>query len=270
MATTKKKISALPIASADLLTKDDFLIINDGNTVTTRTTLLEASTKLGIGYEVTGGFKGKQAGNSYVWTTQPGDGITYTQADVDAGLFKVFELDYNVHLQTDGPYWTSDPAADVAMSGSGLFGNSYAPMGVAEGNKGLIDFETVFTDGLYANGDGIAFTGSLDLRDCQKGDQLRVRFDFNVIPIRSNTTVEPALWYANATAADRTPTFRFPLTTQPIFFGENSAGKSYLNRVEISAWIAGDEDINSISLPAIKADNPVIIQPNSMMVTILR
>ena len=267
---TKKKISALPTASANILTKDDFMIVNDGNTVTTRTTLLEASTKLGIGYEVTGGFKGKQEGNGFVWTTQPGDGIFYTQDDVDNGRFKVFEFDYNVHLQTDGPYWTSDPAADIAMSGSGLFGNIYTPMGVTEGTKGLIDFQTVFTQGLYTNGDGIDFTGSIDLRDTQKGDQLRVRFDFNAIPLISNTTVEPALWYANATAADRTPTFRFPLTTQPIFFGAGTAGKTFLNRVEISAWIAGDEDINSISLPAIKANNPIIIQPNSILVTVLR
>ena len=267
MAT--KKISQLGIISGSTINKDDYLIINDSNSSTQIASLLEISRRTGIGYEVTGGFKGKAPGNNYVWTTQPGDGIQITQDDVDNERYKIFELDYNVHTQVDGPYWTSDPAADTAMSGSGLFGNIYTPIGVTEGTKGLIDFETVFTEGLYSNGDGIEFTGSLDLRDTKPGDQLRCRFDFNAIPLVSNTTVQPALWYMNA-GVNRVPTFRFALTTQPIFFGANTAGKSFLNRVEISAWIAGVEDVNAITLPAIKSNNPIIIQPNSMLVTILR
>lgn len=264
-----KKVSELPVITGSAITQDDFAILNDGNSVTSRGSLVELSSKLGVGYEVTGGFKGKSNGNDFVWTNQPGDGILITQTEVDARQYKVFEFDYQTHTAVDGPYWTSDPAADTAMSGSGLFGNLYTPMGVTEGTKGLIDFETIFNEGLYSNGDGIGTTGSFDLRDTRPGDQLRVRFDFNATPLVSNTTIEPALWYQNATS-DRTPTYRFALTAQPIFFGAGTAGKTFLNRVEISAWIAGVEDQNSISLPAIRSNQPIYIQPSSVLVTVLR
>ncbi|MGY8867189.1 MAG: hypothetical protein ACKVJK_16455, partial [Methylophagaceae bacterium] len=65
-------------------------------------------------------------------------------------------------------------------------------------------------------------------------------------------------------------TFTFPLTAQPIFYGSGTVGKTYLNRVEISAWITSNEDINALSLPAIKSDNPVIIEPLGMLITIIR
>ena len=65
-------------------------------------------------------------------------------------------------------------------------------------------------------------------------------------------------------------TFTFPLTTSPIFYGTGSVGNTYLNRPEISAWIISNEDVNALTLPAIKADNPVIIQPLGLKVTIIR
>ena len=264
-----KKVSELLVVSGSGITQDDFAIINDANLTTKRASLLDLSRKTGMGYEVTGGFKGKSNGNNFVWTNQPGDGILITQEEVDAQQYKLFELDYDTHIKVDGPYWTSDPAADIAMSGSGLFGNIYTPMGVTEGTKGLVDFSTRFEVGANSNQSGTGFTGSIDLRDTQAGDQLRVRFDFNATPLVSNTTIEPALWYQNATS-DRTPTYRFALTAQPIFFGAGTAGKSFLNRVEISAWIAGVEDQNSISLPAIRSNQPIYIQPSSVLVTVLR
>ena len=55
-----------------------------------------------------------------------------------------------------------------------------------------------------------------------------------------------------------------------MFYGTGTVGNTYLNRVELSAWIASEEDVNSLSLPAIKSDNPITIQPLGMLVTILR
>ena len=49
-----------------------------------------------------------------------------------------------------------------------------------------------------------------------------------------------------------------------------TVGNTYLNRVEISAWITSNEDLNALTLPAIKSDNPVIIQPIGALVTIIR
>ena len=129
------------------------------------------------------------------------------------------------------------------------------------------DFDTEYPG---SSGTGFeASTGRIELNDLQYGDQLRVRSDFNIIPQVSNTTVQRALWYSNRDNNDNI-TFTFPLTTSPIFFGTGTVGNTYLNRVEISAWIISDEDINALTLPAIKSDNPVIIQPLGLMATIIR
>ena len=55
-----------------------------------------------------------------------------------------------------------------------------------------------------------------------------------------------------------------------MFYGTGSVGKTYLNRVDISAWITSNEDVNALTLPAIKSDNPVIIQPLGLLITLLR
>ena len=215
------------------------------------------------GYSHTGAFADKPISNNFVW--QAGAGINYLQADVDAELWKVLSLSRSVHEAVDNPYWSTP--APSGKGGVGLFEGANLPEGVDT----LIDYDFDF-DAVYGSSGSTGFegsTGRIDLSDCVYGDQLRVRFDFNVIPQIANTTVEPALWYSNRNDADEI-TFTFPLTTSPIFYGTGSVGKTYLNRVEISAWITSGEDVNALTLPAIKADNPVIIQPLGLLVTILR
>lgn len=215
------------------------------------------------GYEHTGAFAGKPSSNNYVW--EAGAGIEYTQANVDAGLWKVFSLDATVHAAVDNPYWT-DPTP-TGNTGIGLFQGANLPHGFS----GLFDFNFDY-DAAYPSSTGTGYegsTGRIDISDSIPGDQLRVRFDFNVIPQIANTTIEPALWYSNRNPSDDI-TFTFPLTTQPVFYGQGTVGNTFLNRVEISAWITSQEDVNSLSLPAIKSDNPVIIQPLGLLVTILR
>ena len=215
------------------------------------------------GYSHTGAFAGKPTSNNYVW--QAGAGINYTQADVNAKTFKVFSLDRAVHEAVDNPYWTSP--APTGQGGIGLFEGEHLPYGVTT----LVDYDYDY-DTNYPTSSGTGFegsTGRIKLNEIKVGDQLRVRFDFNIIPQISNTTVEPALWYSNRDDNDDI-TFTFPLTAQPIFFGAGSVAKTYLNRVEISAWITSDEDINALTLPAIKSDNPVIVQPLGLLITIIR
>lgn len=215
------------------------------------------------GYSHTGAFAGKPLSNNYVW--EAGAGINYTQADVDAELFKVFSLDRDVHLAVDNPYWTTP--APSGQTDIGLFQGANLPSGVSS----LVDYSFDF-DTQYPSSTGTGFegsTGRIRLNDCVYGDQLRVRFDFNVIPQIANTTIEPALWYSNRNDNDDI-TFTFPLTTTPLFYGGGTVGKTYLNRVEISAWITSNEDVNALTLPAIKSDNPIIIQPLGILVTILR
>jgi hypothetical protein len=135
----------------------------------------------------------------------------------------------------------------------------------------LVDYEYDF-DANYPASTGTGFEGSIGrikLNDLRYGDQLRVRFDFNAIPQIANTTLEPALWYSNRNDNDDI-TFTFPLTTQPIFYGGGTVGNTYLNRVEISAWITSNEDVNALALPSVKSDNPIIIQPLGLLITIIR
>jgi hypothetical protein len=223
------------------------------------TTALLAQT----GYGHTGAFAGKPLSNDYVW--EAGTGITYTQDDVDNDIYKVLSLDNDVHLAVDNPYWTTP---DVSGGDNVDLFNGYAlPHNVTT----LFDYEYDF-DTEYPASTGTGFegsTGRIRLNDLQYGDQLRVRFDFNVIPQVANTTVEPALWYSNRNDNDDI-TFTFPLTTSPIFYGGGTVGKTYLNRTEISAWVISNEDVNALTLPSIKSDNPVIIQPLGLLVTVLR
>jgi hypothetical protein len=215
------------------------------------------------GYSHTGAFAGKPLSNSYVW--QSGQGINYTQSDVDSDLYKVFSLDNDVHLAVDNPYWTTPNV--TADPNVGLF-NGYA---LPDGATSLFDYTYDF-DTEYPGSAGTGFegsTGRIRLNDLKYGDQLRVRFDFNVIPQIANTTVEPALWYSNRNDEDDI-TFTFPLTTSPVFYGTGTVGNTYLNRVDISAWIISNEDVNALTLPAIKSDNPVIIQPLGLLVTVIR
>lgn len=215
------------------------------------------------GYSHTGAFADKPVSNNYVW--EAGAGINYTADDVEAELYKVLSLSRSVHEAVDNPYWgTPTPSG---KKGVGLFEGANLPEGVDT----LLDYDFDF-DAVYGSSGSTGFegsTGRIDLSDCVYGDQLRVRFDFNVIPQIANTTVEPALWYSNRNDADEI-TFTFPLTTSPIFYGGGTVGKTYLNRVDISAWITSNEDVNALTLPAIKADNPVIIQPLGLLITILR
>lgn len=215
------------------------------------------------GYSHTGAFAGKPTSNNYVW--EAGNGINYDSTDVTNGTYKVFSLDRDVHLAVDNPYWSTPTPSGV--TDIGLFQGANLPDGVSS----LVDYSFDF-DTEYPSSTGTGFegsTGRIKLNELQYGDQLRVRFDFNVIPQIANTTVEPALWYSNRNDNDDI-TFTFPLTTQPIFYGGGTVGNTYLNRVEISAWITSNEDINALTLPAIKSDNPVIIQPLGILITIIR
>jgi hypothetical protein len=221
------------------------------------------SLKTDSGYSHTGAFSGKPLSNNFVW--QSGEGINYTEADANSNTYKVFSLDRSVHLAVDNPYWTTP--ATSGKTDIGLFQGSNLPSGVSS----LVDYSFDF-DTKYPSSSGTGFegsTGRIRLNDLQYGDQLRVRFDFNIVPQIANTTIEPALWYSNRNNNDEI-TYTFPLTTQPVFYGGGTVGNTYLNRVEISAWITSNEDVNALTLPAIKADNPIIIQPLGLLITVIR
>ena len=238
---------------------------NVSNVSSSRTSTNEAASgsSEATGYSHSGAFADKPTSNNYVW--EAGAGINYDATDVENETYKVMSLSRSVHEAVDNPYWSTPQPSGV--EGIGLFQGANLPANVSS----LFDYDFDF-DATYGSSGSTGFegsTGRIKLDDLVYGDQLRVRFDFNIIPQIANTTVEPALWYSNRNDAGDI-TFTFPLTAQPIFYGGGTVGKTYLNRVEISAWITSNEDVNALTLPAIKSDNPVIIQPLGLLVTILR
>lgn len=256
---TGTTLSAVSAALDDkILIKDT----SDSNLVKT-TTVSEVSEFAGSGYAHTGAFSGKPLDNNYVW--EAGFGVQYTTEDALSGRYKVLSLDQTVHEAVDNPYWSTPDV--TGLPNTDLF-NGYA---LPQGIDSLFEYDYDF-DTQYPGSSGTGYegsTGRIRLNDLRYGDQLRVRFDYNLIPQIANTTVEPSLWYSNRDVNDNI-TFTFPLNTSPNFYGAGSVGKTYLNRVDISAWIISDEDVNALALPAIKADNPVIIQPLGLLVTIIR
>ena len=220
----------------------------------------EALSSVDTGIEFTGGFAGKPLSNNYAW--ENGVGISITVQDVADGIYRTFSMDSTVQVAVDSPYWTDPAPAD--HTGKGVFGGSYLPDGVST----VFDYTTVDSD-TYEDGTNVVTTGGLDFSQLQVGDKVDVRFDFNAIPQIANTTIEPAIWYKNRDASDNV-TFTFPLTAQPIFYGTGTVGKTYLNRVSLTIYIASQEDINSLSHFAIKSDNLITIQPLSALFTLIR
>ena len=215
------------------------------------------------GYDVTGAFAGKDPNAGAVWTST--GGILYTAEQALNDQVVTFSLDPGIQGRTDNPYW-STPTPEPAV-GVGLFGGAYLP-NQPLATSPIFAFSAVNND-TFNDGSNVVTTGRISLSGASYGDQLRVRFDLIVIPQVTNTTVTPMLWYNNATPLG-VVTYSFELPTQPVFYGSGTVGKEHLMRVEISAWIANEEDVHALVYPAAKADNPCIFKPNSMMATIIR
>ena len=239
-------------------TEDEFVRVNGQ---------WQRSVKAKGGYEFTGGFTDRTTGTAGVG--QIGDNVLYTSEMVVAKRWLRFGFSAAQQDIVDQPYWSS-PAPEEA-SGVGLFGGSYMPGGVEK----LFDFDFNAASFNDAVEDGLASlqytaaSGSFDFTDCKPGDLALIRFDFNVTPQIANTTMEVALiWQTRA--ADGTPTFTFPLTGNPIFLGAGSVAQTFLSRPLLSAYFASDEDVNARALLAVRADNPIQIQPLTTLVTIQR
>lgn len=228
----------------------------------------ESLIKSNGGMEFTGGFSDRTTGQS--GANDLGTNVQYTQAQATAGQWQRFGFSRARQTANDVEYWgETDPNFDQSK---GLFGGIHMPEGV----DNLFDFDdTSFGSAAsqsIKDGFGLDFSagnGSYDLTQCQTGDWVNVRFSFNVVPQVANTTLEVGLIWATRDA-NNDVTFVFPLTTQPIFYGTGTQGQASLNRIQMTAYLASGEDLNARALPAIKADNEILIQPLSTLVTIVR
>ena len=225
------------------------------------------------GYEFTGGFQDRLTGQS--GANEFGTLVEYTQAMADAQdgegnrVSKWLRFGFSRAAQeaNDSPYFPVSGAHDPSK---GLFGGTMMPKNVTN----LFDFDFNEASGYSADVSSgslqyTAATGSLDFSECRVGDFVRVRFDFNIIPQTANTTVEVAIIWQTRTA-DGTPTFIFPLTGTPSFYGTGVVGRTFLNRPTLSAYFASEEDVNARALLAIKADNPIQVAPLTTLVIIER
>ena len=215
------------------------------------------------GYEFTGGFTDRTTGQS--GANDLGSNVQYTAEQAAAGVWRRFGFDTTRQAANDIEYWgETNPAFDQTK---GLFGGLHMPEGISN----LIDFSDTSHSAAVTTG-GLQYTeatGSYDMTECAIGDRIQVRFSFNTVPQVANSTLEVGLIWATRDENDNV-TFTFPLTTQPIFYGTGSQGVAYLNRVEMSAYIASDEDLNARALPAIRCNSQILIQPLSTLISVIR
>ena len=216
------------------------------------------------GYDRTSSFVDFQTGTEA--SQDPADYIEYTQELANTETWYRFGMSTAGNQARDGQWWgETNPNYDQSK---GLFGGLTAPAGVDH----FFDFSenTAFNNAQTTG--SLKYTqalGSFSLKECQVGDLVLARFDFNVMPMVTNTTVQVALIYSNRDENDNI-TFTFPLTITPFFYGSGSVGKGFLLRPTITAYMANQQDVNSRSLVAIKADNPILVNPIGVLFTIQR
>ena len=216
------------------------------------------------GYDRSSAFVDYQTGTEA--SQDPADYIEYTQELANSDTWYRFGMSTAGNQARDNQWWgETNPNYDNTK---GLFGGLTAPAGVDH----FFDFSenTAFNNAQTTG--SLKYTqalGSFSLKECQVGDLVLARFDFNVMPMVTNTTVQVALIYSNRDENDNI-TFTFPLTITPFFYGSGSVGKGFLLRPTITAYMANQQDVNSRSLVAIKADNPILVNPIGVLFTIQR
>jgi hypothetical protein len=223
------------------------------------------------GYEFTGGFSDRESGQT--GSSDFGTFVPYTQPMADAGQWRRFGFSELAQQTNDVAYFPTNARPNrVFDQTKGLFGGMFMPSGVTE----LIDYgftspnyNSEVNSGISSDLNYTAADGSFDFRECEAGDLLQLRFDFNIRVQVANTTLEIALIWQTRDENDN-PTFTFALTGQPIFYGTGTVGRTFLNRPFLSAYFASAEDTNARALLAIRADNPIQIAPLSTLVTIQR
>ena len=260
----------------ELLVRVEDVTDPTGNSMLTPEAITLGGIKQGVlegaesGYEFTGGFSDRTTGQS--GANDLGSNTQYTSQMAADNSWYRFGFNRTRQVANDSAYFPiTDPV--VFDQTKGLFGGQHMPAGITD----LIDYDFDDSGDTGSYSDAVttgdlkynSATGSYDLTQCDVGDLVKVRFSFNAVPQVANSTLEVGLIFMTRDANDA-PTFTFALTTQPVFYGTGSQGVAYLNRVEMSAYIASDEDRNARLLPAVRCNNEILIQPLSTLISIIR
>ena len=101
-----------------IINPTDGLIIDEvGSNVPKRISYSDFTESVGssvsgsCGYSHTGAFAGKPLSNSYVW--EAGQGINYSQTDVNNEIYKVLSLDNTVHFKSFNLILPTEPSKPV-------------------------------------------------------------------------------------------------------------------------------------------------------------
>ena len=239
--------------------EDDFLLVFDNETNTSRKASIDTvATISGTkgGFTFTSGFEKRIAGAN-------ADPIRITSDHVN----KWVPLDLNAATQAivDAPWW---PGAEPS-NGIDLFGGSALPYNVTR----MLDFTQTWSTDSYSDVSdllGDNRTGTLRFDELDTGTTNLLRFDMNITPQIANTTIEVGLWFQPRSTLDGLIEGAFPLPGNPLFFGTGTVGNTYLSRPTTTMYIASDSDRFAYALPVIKSDNPITIEPLSMLAQNLR
>ncbi len=226
------------------------------------------------GYELTAGFTDRETGTAGV--SDIGTDVEYTSLMVSAKSWLRFGFDSDKQVTNDAPYWADGAGSEIEAPGIGttdytsvgLFSGSYMPYG-ATSLFSFNDNTSYNSSSVSGNLQYNAAGGSYDMSQLKEGDFCQFRFDFNATPQFANTTLEVGLIWQTRDGSGN-PTFTFALTGEPIFYGSGTTGKTFLNRPVITAYMASAEDVNARALPAIRADQPIFIQPLTTLFTVGR
>ena len=257
-SASSKTVEQLAALTDSDFTADDLLLVWDASTgATTKASIETISSISGTkgGFTFTGGF------------AKRGDPIRVTKNNINKWI--PLDFDLTVQQTADAPYW---PGA-APSNGIDLFGGTALPHGVTR----MVDFSQSWdTSGdadvsdadLGTNG---TRTGTLRFDELDTGTTNLFRMDLNIIPQIANTTVEVGLWFQPKQTLDgANDGGAFPLPGSPLFFGTGTVGREFLSRPTSTMYIASSSDQFAYAVPVIKSDNPVIIEPLSMLLQNLR
>ena len=251
-----KTVVELPVLPlADYSTSDLLMVWNSETNSTHKATIETISTISGTkgGFTFSGGFA--RRGNPAYYT--------------DTGKWLPLDLDLTAQQTIDAPWW---PGAEPS-NGIDLFGGSALPHGVTR----MLDFSQAWDTSGDADvtdsdlGTSGTRTGTLRFEELGTGTTNLFRIDLNITPQIANTTVEVGLWFQPKLTLDgANDGGAFPLPGDPLFFGTGTVGKTFLSRPTSTMYIASSSDQFAYALPVIKADNPIIVEPQSFLLQNLR
>lgn len=196
------------------------------------------------------------------------DGFNSEPIRIDSdNVNKWVPLDFSSAIQdeVDEPWW---PGANPS-NGIDLFGGSALPYDVSR----MLDFTTQWSTAAYPEVSdqlGTTRTGTLRFDELDTGTTNLLRYDMHITPQIANTTVEVGLWFENRSTLDGTPEYAFPLPGDPLFFGTGTVGNTYLSRPIGTMYIASAADQYAYAIPVVKSDNPITIEPLSLLCQNLR